>query len=329
MDATTPLYELASSYWASSTLDAALELGVFPPLIHEACTAPELAARLNCNPGTLNALLDALAGLGLLRREAAGYTVSPERAPFLDPDSPDYLGGAFAFNRDLQGLWRRLPDCVRSGEPVMPASPHLGQDPDRTRRFVEGMHSRAAVMARGLLQVVEPEPGSRILDLAGGPGTFSVRLLERDPSLSIIVFDLPPIVRAARDIHAGNPFGTSLTFQGGDYHQDALPGNQDLLLYCGALHQEVPDALPGLLARMKAALNPEGRLLLVDLFLNEDRATPLYAALFDLNMRLMRPSSHVHTVAGVEAALEPAGLTLVRSGDVPETPYRFVEAALA
>ena len=310
----------------SSALKAAIELGVFDALEEGPASPADLATRCQADPGTLTALLDALIGLGILIREGESVTFAPEHAPYLRPSSPDSLLPAFRFNADLQGLWQRLPDCVRTGNPVIPEMPHLGSDPERTKRFVQGMHSRASLMARGLLGVVIPDAGSRVLDMAGGPGTFSLKLLERDPSLEITVFDLPPVVQAAQEIHQDHPVGSRLQFVGGDYHQDPLPGERDLILYSGALHQELPEALPGLLDKAARALVPGGRLLLVDLMLDADRATPVYAALFDLNMRLMRPTSHVHTVDEVAAAMPAAGLKVLRSGDVPGTPYRYLEA---
>lgn len=328
MDATTPLYELASSYWKSSSLQAALDLGIFEALVTGPFSVEHLAEQLACDKKSLTALLDALVGLHLLVKDHEEYSIAPDMAPFLNPGSDDSLLGAFSFNRDLQSLWNGLADSVRSGSPVLPASPHLGADPERTKRFVMGMHSRAALMARGLLEVVTPPDGTRILDLAGGPGTFSLRLVQRNPSLKITVFDLPPVVQAARDIHHENPSASEIQFVGGDYHKDILPGDQDMVLYCGAAHQELPDQVPDILSCIRSALKPGGTVILVDLLLDDDRTTPVYAALFDLNMRLMRPTSHVHTVSGIQTKLSEAGFYLVRTGDVPDTPYRYIQATL-
>jgi len=326
MSSSPPLYELISSYWISAALNAALELDIFPALASSPQPVDGLAESLGCNQESLTALLDALTGIGLLEQVDGEYTLAPDHRPFLDPASPDSLLGAFAFNRDLQKLWDGLAESVRTGKPVMPSSPHLGDDPARTRRFVEGMHSRASLMARGLMQVVTVEPEYSLLDLAGGPGTFSVRLLQREPSLSITVFDLPAIVQAAEEIHSGDPAASRITFCAGDYHQDPLPSDHDMVLYCGALHQELPAAREDLFRKIREALRPGGMLLLVDLLLDENRSTPVYSALFDLNMRLMRPTSHVHSVTDVIRDLDRAGFSGIRTGDVPETPYRFVEA---
>ncbi|MCH8527493.1 MAG: acetylserotonin O-methyltransferase [Kiritimatiellae bacterium] len=326
MKAPPDLTELASRYWESAALNAAVALGVFPILAEAPAAAEALSNRLNTAPQHNEALLDGLCGLGVLIKTDGQYAIPDALKPLLDPASPDCLLGALAFNADLFQLWAKLPECIQSGRPVLPANPHLGGDPARTRRFVEGMHSRAGIMARGLLPALIPAPRSRILDVGGGPGTFSVKLLERDPTLTATVLDLPPVVQAAADIHAGNPVLERLTFLGGDYHTADLPADQDLVLYCGALHQEPDDALPALFQRMKAALKPSGTLCVVDLMVTNDRTQPVYSALFQLNMMLMRPASRVHSTGDLDAVLRAAGFTSAPPEAVSGTPYTLVRA---
>lgn len=319
------LVELASGYWQSFAMGAAVELNVFTEIAQQEQDTETLAKTLACAPSHLQALLDSLAGMGLLRKKDGKYSLDPAQSAFLDPASPDSMLGAFAFNQDLAGLWMKLPDCIRSGKPVLPDNPHLGADPARTRRFVEGMHSRAGLMARNLLPCLHPPAGSKILDVGGGPGTFSLKLAERDPSLQITVLDLPPIVKAAAEIHAGKPALSCIRFQGGDYHQAPYPEDRDIILYCGALHQEPDTGLDALFSKMKAALKPGGRLVVVDLMLDPDRTTPVYSALFEMNMMLMRPSSKVHCSASLESRLKDLGFTNIKVDDVPHTPYRMVQ----
>jgi ubiquinone/menaquinone biosynthesis C-methylase UbiE len=320
------LTELASRYWESAALNAGVSLGLFPVLAESPHTAGGLSIRLNTAPTHTEALLDSLCGLGVLTKNADHYILPEDLKPLLDPASPDCLLGALAFNADLFRLWADLPECIRSGGPVLPDNPHLGGDPARTRRFVEGMHSRAGIMARGLLPALVPVPGSRILDIGGGPGTFSVKLLERDPSLSATVLDLPPVIQAAAELHAGNPVLDRLTFQGGDYHSAGFPPEQDLILFCGALHQEPEESLPALFQRMNAALKPGGTLCVVDLMVTDDRTQPVYSALFQLNMMLMRPASCVHSTGTLLSVLRDAGFTPFSPEPVSGTPYTLVQA---
>lgn len=320
------LTELASRYWESAALNAAVSLGLFPFLSETPATAEAVSEGLNCARQHTEALLDSLCGLGVLSKQDDKYTLPEALKPLLDPSSPDCLLGALAFNADLFQLWGKLPECVQSGQPVLPANPHLGSDPARTRRFVEGMHSRAGIMARGLLPAIVPEPHSRILDVGGGPGTFSVKLLERDATLSATVLDLPPVVQAAAEIHAGNPVLNRLRFQGGDYHTADYPADQDLVLYCGALHQEPEDGLPALFTRMKAALKPTGSLCVVDLMVSDDRTQPVYSALFQLNMMLMRPASRVHSIGDIQSVLRGAGFSPAAPEEISGTPYTLIRA---
>lgn len=318
------LVDLASRYWQSAALTAAVQLGVFEELAKDPTTAESLAGRLNTSHPHTEALLDALCGLGVLTKQKEAYTLPDGLRPLLDPASPDCLLPALHFNADLFGLWTRLGDCVRQGAPVLPGNPHLGMDPERMRRFVEGMHSRAGVMARGLLPHVELPPGASILDVGGGPGTFSLKLAERDPSLRSTVLDLPPVAAAAAALHAGHPALDRVTFEGGDYHTAPFPPGRDAVLYCGALHQEPEEGVAALLTRMRAALVPGGSLWVIDLMLDDDRTTPVYSALFELNMMLMRPASRVYTRRRVEHLLREAGLVQVESTMVEGTPYALV-----
>jgi ubiquinone/menaquinone biosynthesis C-methylase UbiE len=320
------LVDLASGYWQSFALGAAVELGLFSELAAGPVELCDLAGSLDASGDHLEALLNSLCGLGLVKKSEAGYEVDPEQKPFLDPASPDSMLGAFQFNLDLAKLWLKLPDSIRSGEPVLPDNPHLGKDPERTRRFVEGMHSRAGLMARGLLPLLKPESGSRVLDVGGGPGTFSLKLAERDDSLRISVLDLPPIVEAAKAIHSGNPVSERILFLGGDYHQVGFPVEQDMVLYFGALHQEPESGIEALFTKMKQALKPGGALVVVDLMLDSGRSTPVYSALFQLNMMLMRPKSRVYTSERVTELLQKTGFANVETREVPGTPYRMVKA---
>jgi ubiquinone/menaquinone biosynthesis C-methylase UbiE len=325
---TISLVDLASRYWQSMALNAAVQLNLFPTLAAQPMSCTQLAETLDCSEEHLTALAHSLVGLGLLTLNEDLFDLAPEHRSLLDPASPDCMLGALQFNADLAGLWLKLPDCVRDGKPVLPGNPHLGEDPARTRRFVEGMHSRAGLMARALLPLLHPAPNAKVLDVGGGPGTFSLKLAERDPSLHITVLDLPPVVAAAAEIHAGKAALSSITFQGGDYHTADYPQQQDWILYSGALHQEPESGIFALFKKIKAALKPGGTLVVVDLMLDEDRTTPAYSALFQINMMLMRPSSRVYTSSRLVEVLTQTGFSEISVREVPETPYRLVEARI-
>ncbi len=322
--------ELATSYWQSSVLNAALELNLFPALAAQPMDAATLAHELDCSAFHMEALCDTLRALGVLCGEAdAELSIHPELKAFLDPSSPESLLQALEFNRDLVGLWSQLGRSVKEGVPVIPDLPHLGNDPARTERFVRGMHSRAGIMARALIPSLIPESGSRILDIGSGPGTFSFKLLERDPSLQVTLHDLPPVLDISKKIHAEHPSLSHVSFLPGDYHSTEFPEGMDAALFCGALHQEPEAGLPAIFAKMFNSIVPGGRVWLVDQMLQEDRATPASSSLFHINMMLMRPRCRVHRITDLSRLLQEAGFSEISDRAIPQSPYHLIEARKA
>jgi SAM-dependent methyltransferase len=320
------LTAIATSYWDAAALAAAVELGVFEAIGARGAGLDEIAGRVGASQPSLRSLLDALAGMGLLRAGAGVYAIADSALPYLDPASPACLLEALRLNTDLYPLWGRLADCVRSGRPALPPGAHLGGDPSRTRRFVRAMHSRAAAMAPLLLPAIQPRDCSRLLDLASGPGTFSRLLAEKMPGLEVTLFDLPPVLAIARELSAGSPAAPRLRFHPGDYRRDLLPGGYDAVLFCGAMHQESPDSGGALLRSAAAALRPGGELLLVDMMLEKDRTAPAFSALFSLNMMLTSPHGRVFSETDLLEMLGRAGYCGAECRRLQRCPYWVIRA---
>jgi len=319
------LMELATAYWPAAALMAAVELGVFERLTGAARSAGELAREMSTDPRMTDDLLRALAAFGVLERRGTRYQIAKAFAPFLRVDGEGCLLDALRYNCDLYPLWGRLAETIRSGTPAAPAAAHLGGDPERVRRFVLGMRSRARAMAERLLPVIRFAPRGTLLDLGSGPGLFSQRLAERHPELQVILFDLPPVLEAARPGVEASSAAPRIHFHPGDYRRDALPGPVDAVLFCGALHQESEASARSLFRRIRAALKPGGALTVVDL-MRDDAIHPAFATLFSLNMKLFNPEAGVFEGAWVARELVRAGFEMVRVRAVSPLPYRAVTA---
>ena len=318
------MMDLATGYWSAGALMAAVDLGLFGVLADGEATPEALAGRLQASPRHLEGLLRALAGLGLLEEKGDRYGLAPDARPYLDPDGERCLLESLRFNADLYPLWGRLGDTVRSGSPAIPEGAHLGADPERTRRFVRGMHSRALGLAPELLPALGLPAQGRLLDAAAGPGTLSRRWAEANPGLRVEQLDLPPVLDVARELAAGSPAGPRIAYRPGSYHETDPGGPYDAVLFCGALHQEPPEAARRVLARLAGALAPGGVLIVADLMRDPGCATPVFAVLFGLTMMLTRSGGGVYAVDEVEAMLKGIGLEKVSHNAVPSLPYRVV-----
>lgn len=305
------LMGLATGYWGSAALSAAVELGVFEALdAGPSRTADELAAALRAAPVHLARLLDALVGLGLLIKREDRYGIEPAAAALLAPSSPTSVLDALRFNSDLYPLWGRLGQGVRSGQPVVPPTAHLGGDPERTRRFVRGMNSRGRTLLPPLAAAIDLTGRRQLVDIGAGPGLMSRLLLARHPDLRATLFDLPGVLEVARELVDPTPEAGRVSFAPGDYRADALPRG-DAMIYVGALHQETPESAAALLGRMRAALAPGGRLWVIDMMLEDDDAHPVFSALFSITMMLTSPRGRVFRGSDTLGLMGQAGFVHV------------------
>lgn len=312
-----PLIQIATAYWGSAALIAGVRLGIFTALGDGARTADALSARLKSDPAATDALLTALAALGLLEKGPAGYANGPMADAWLVEGRPGFLGPALQYNGDNYPLWGDLDTVVREGHAHAAPDAYLGDDETRTRNFVYGMHHRALGIGRAVAGVVDLAGRTRLADVGGGPGTYSALLTERFPGLKAEVLDLPGVVRFSRQIVGSMGAGERVTCTGFDYYRDALPGRYDAALISGVLHREQPDGVRQILSKTAAALEPGGVLYISDVMLDDDRAGPVFGAMFALNMRVMAHDGRCHTVAEQSAWLAEAGCEVVGSTRLP------------
>jgi hypothetical protein len=294
----TSLIELATAYWGSATLIAAVRLKVPTALASKPLTAPEVAAAIGADPIATDALLAGLVALNLAQKvDPEHFGNTPTADAFLVEGRPGYLGPALLYNGDVYPLWARLDAVVRTGHVTSAPDAYLGDDAERTRNFVYGMHHRALGVGRAVAACIDLSGRRSLADVGGGPGTYSALLTEKTPGLHAEVLDLPGVVAIAREIVAGLSASDRVTCTPFDYYADALPGRYDAALISGVLHREQPDGVRAMFAKVAAATEPGAVLYVSDVMLDDDRAGPLFATMFALNMRVLAHDGRCHSVA--------------------------------
>jgi SAM-dependent methyltransferase len=324
------IVELASAYYGSAVLFAALESGVFALVAGEegGADAPRLAARSGLDPRGLRLLLDACVATGLLRKEGGAYFNTAAGAQALVPDAPHDLTRAIRYNRDVYPAWGRLAEFVKTGRPVEPPEKHLGEDTDRTRRFVLAMHGRALGIGRAVVPMLDLAGCSRALDLAGGPGTYAVLMAQANPGLACVTVDLPAVSAVAAGLVAAAGMAGRVECRAGDYHTDVYEAAAyDAVTVFGALHQESPEQIAAILARAFAALKPGGRIFVLDMMTDATHTRPAFSALFAVNMALTTHNGWVFSDGELRGWLRGAGFGECETRPVPPPmPHWLVTA---
>ncbi len=292
------IVRLSTAYWESQTLLTANRLRLFDALADGARSADEVAAALQLDPRSTALLLRACVGLGFLKQAAGRFENTPVAATFLVSRSPAFMGNVIRYSDQLYATWGKLEDALRTGKPALPAEAYLGDDPARTRGFVMAMHERAQGIARALVPILDLQGRKTMLDVGGGPGTYSVLLTERFPGLCSEVLELPGVAAVARELVAAAGASARVTLRDGDYHVSDFGSGKDVVLMSGMFHRESAQTCRNLIERAAACLNPGGLLVVSDVFTDEGGAQPTFAAMFEVRqaasglpgLKVLRPS---------------------------------------
>lgn len=313
-----PLISLATSYWNSAALIAAVQLGLFDQIACGRHTAVEIASEIDADPEAIEALLIALISLGLVHREEQKYTNAPLAAQFLVSEQPRSINAALLYNADVYPLWGQLSEVVRRGDVTRDPEAYLGGDPAQTRRFVWGMHHRALGVGRAVSSVIDLAGSTYLADLGGGPGTYSALLTRQHPDLKADVLDLPAVVEVASEIVSQMGADDRVSCLPYDYYRDQLPDHPyDAALISGVLHREGPDQVQAIFKELGERLPQGGRLWISDVMLNDERTGPLFSAMFALNMKVLAHHGRCHSVAEQSAWLEQAGFKVIQTHQLP------------
>ena len=304
------IMNLASAFYDSRVLFAASDLGVFGKLAElGSADAGALASALGLDPRGARLLLDACVAVGLLAKEGEAYRNTPESAAFLVPGKPGDLSGAIRYNRDVYPAWGRLAELAQTGRPVEKPEIHLGENADRTRTFVLAMHGRALAIGRAAVHALDLKDRTQLLDVGGGPGTYSSLIAQANPSIRCTVLDLPDVVKVAEELIRAQGMQERVKTLPGDYHTTAFPGKNDAVIFFGVLHQESPDSIRDLFRRAWESLVPGGCVAVLDLMTDRTHTQPRFSALFAVNMALTTQNGWVFSDEEVRGWLTGAGFT--------------------
>ena len=319
------IVRLSTAYWESQTLLTANRLRIFDLLADGARSADDVAASLRLDPRSTALFLRACVGLGFLVESAGRFDNAAVAATFLVSRSPAFMGNVIRYSDQLYTTWGSLEEALRSGKPALPAQSYLGDDPARTRAFVQAMHERALGIARALVPMLDLTGRRAMLDVGGGPGTYSVLLTERFPGLRAEVIELPGVAAVARELVAAAGAGERVMLRDGDYHSADFGSRKDVVLMSGMFHRETAQACRGLIERAAACLDPGGLLVVSDVFTDAGGTHPPFAAMFGLNMMLTAADGGVHADADVMHWMGDAGFEELRCQALPPPmPHRIV-----
>ena len=311
MTSAGPILELLNGFRAAKFLMAASELGVFEALAGAPADIDVLAVRTGLSRRAVRICADAMVAVGLLERDGDIYRNSPAADAYLAGDTAEDLRPFVRFSdRFSYPAWTGLAEALRHG----PANQIVALDPESQRIFSDGVEALNAGPAAAL--AAGADFGDRLLDIGGGTGSWSVAAVRAHPRLAATVFELPRVAEIARRRIAEHGLAERIDVVGGDLMTAELPSGHDRCLLANVVHCFSPADNRKLLAKVRKAVQPNARLLLVDYWTDPAHVEPAVAALMAGEFAVNSADGDVYSLDEAREWLSGTGWRFVTHGQL-------------
>jgi SAM-dependent methyltransferase len=297
--------EFAASFQKSRILLTGFELDLFTHIDEFGSTYNQIADTLTLDEHACERLLNALTALGFLTKEDQLFYNTDDSFTFLSKKSSDYLGGLMHTNH-LWNTWSNLSQVVKTGKSAHPSEINE-RGKDWLFPFINAMHDRAKKQAPQQLSNIDLSGIKSILDIGGGSGAYSMEFVSKKPDIEATVFDLPNVVPITKKFLDKEGFSGRIKTYAGDYTKDDLPGGFDLAFLSAIIHSNSLEINQDLIKKCFASLNKNGRIVIQDWIMNNDRTLPVSGAVFAINMLVGTEAGDCFTEEEVTDMLNAAG----------------------
>jgi hypothetical protein len=324
------LLAMASGAWVTQMIHVAAELGLADQLAAGEREVADLASACGADPDSLFRLLRGLASLGIFAETEPRRFSLTRLAELLRSDHPQSLRQFARMLGDEHYLsWDDLLHSVRSGESAFRKRYGLGifdwykGKPERAEIFDGAMSDYSRQETAAMLASYDFASISHLVDVGGGRGELLQTVLRAHGHLRGTLFDQPAVVAP---VTVPADLEGRLDVRGGDFFCEA-PAGADAYLLKHIIHDWGDEACLRLLAPIRAAMAPGGKVLIVEQVIPPGN-DPFPGKLLDLNMLVMTEGGRERSPSEYALLLSRAGLALQRIVPTP-SPVSVVEAVAA
>lgn len=299
-------------------LYTAAALGLADLVADGATHVDELAAATGAATRPLYRLLRMLAGHGVFREDEQGRFGLTPLAVTLRRDQGGSVRDWVLFVGD-PACWAAsgsLLQAVRSGESAFAAAhgvaidPYLAQHPALSASFDAWMTSQSGLHNAALVGAYDFAAVHTVVDVGGGRGATLAAILQANPSLRGILFDLPYVLTNTAPLQEAGVLARC-TVAAGDAVV-GVPAGGDCYVIKRVLMMESDETAVTILHHCATALPAEGRVLIIEMLVPPGNGASVSKE-FDLRMLVQRErGAGIRTEAEFQSLCAAAGLRLVR-----------------
>jgi SAM-dependent methyltransferase len=310
------LFLMATGYWLSQAIYVAAKLGLADLLKGGPKSCSALAVATGADRQSLFRLMRALSSAGVFAHIQDDYFALSRAGESLQSHVPGSLRAIVITLGEIHyRAWGDLLQSVRTGSPAFNSVfgtglfDYLQRDAESAEAFNYGMTDLSSLLAYAILMAYDFSGIPSIVDIGGGQGKLLRSIVQLNPGIKGILFDLEPAIEIAKQHLSSDACGERCSAVVGDFFE-SVPEGAHAYILCDVIHDWNDDRSIRILKNCRRAMAKTGRLLLVEMVVPEPGAN-CFSKLLDLNMLVMT-GGRERTKAEFTALLDAAGYKLTR-----------------
>ena len=314
------LMQFGFAYAPPLIIGAAVANRVFDTLASGAKNVEEVSRQTGASVRGLRVIMNALAGLELLKKGGDKYALTPESEAFLVSNKPGTLAGFFSMNRiRMMQHWMKLDESVRTGRPAEARN----QEAPGTEFFselVENIIPMSYGSARALaehLKLADATNQVRVLDLASGSGIWGIALAQKSPRVQVTAVDWAGMIPTTKRITKKFGVDEHFKFIEGDLLEADFGEGHDIATLGHILHSEGEERSRKLLKKTANAVKSGGTIAIGEWLVNDERTEPLNGLMFAVNMLVNTENGDTFSFNQIKRWLAEAGFKNARTLEAP------------
>jgi O-methyltransferase domain len=294
---------LIRSFQVSRMLEVAASLELADRIDDKPRQIRELAGECSADAAMLLRLCRALAAFGIFTVDPEGQIGHSENSRWLRKDSKPTLHHAVRYwmMPSTWAVWGNLEHAIRTGEPPleaiygMPYFDYLKTQPGEARLFDNFMQNSPDDRHAAVVEAYDFSEARLVVDVGGGNGALLAAILEANPRTRGVLLDQVSVLSSANLI-LGTLAERCIIHPGSFF--DSLPTGGDVYTLSQILHDWNDERCRDILANCRAAMDKEGRLLVIERVLDTapGQSNPMNF-LSDMTMMLLFPGARERTPA--------------------------------
>jgi hypothetical protein len=323
--------DLMTSRWVADMIGVATDLEISEFIGAGTKTVKEIAKAKGLHAPSLYRLLRALSSHGIFAEQEDGTFAQTPMSDALRKNAPYSAWGMARLTTRPWSIhsWMELKHSVRAGTSAfenaygMQIFEYFNKHPEELEMFTESMRSFSVTTGAALADTYDFSGIRTLADIGGSHGYILSLIMQKNPDLRAILFDLPTVVQGAPSFIKSCGLEDRIDVRSGDFFV-SIPSGADAYMLKHILHDWSDEDCLRILRNIHAVAQPGTKLLIVDAVIGAPNE-PEFAKILDIQMLVLLRGKE-RTRAEWNDLLRTAGFKL--TGVVPTPSFTYVVEAV-